>query len=526
MLIIEHINAQSLQSHLEEIEILINERHIDILCISETWLTSNVQNRFVSIPNFNIYRCDQGRGGGVCIYVREELKVTLVSTNLEKVMDIEEVWISVQCHKLPSFIVGCIYRHPHASVATFNHLLDVFRIICLRNKPVFILGDLNDNLLSPDNKLGKIIKNMKLSQLIDKPTRITPNSSTLLDVIITNKIDIVINSDVVPGTIADHDLITITINVSKPKRQPVTKTMRCLKNYNKNYFNNLLLDKTFVLNYIIHTDDVNAQVKIFTENFKECLDHCAPIVTKEIKRPYAPWINDDIKAVMKVRDNLQKSLKINRCNVALQKQYKIKKKQVKMLIQTGKNDYFRDKFNSCKGDMNTTWNIVRSIVPSNKRSSKQIKCDNVMNKAEEFNDFFASVGKKTYEKSQENIVNDGINNCEIYPLNCNNNSNPFRPQPVDIDTVILTIKQLKDTNSFGSDGIPFHFIKDSLPVIIFYITIIVNTSIVNGSFPNLWKHLHVISLFKGRDEEDVNNYRPIITTAHSYSLQNFIEYCR
>lgn len=325
MLIIEHINAQSLQSHLEEIEILINERHIDILCISETWLTSNVQNRFVSIPNFNIYRCDQGRGGGVCIYVREELKVTLVSTNLEKVMDIEEVWISVQCHKLPSFIVGCIYRHPHASVATFNHLLDVFRIICLRNKPVFILGDLNDNLLSPDNKLGKIIKNMKLSQLIDKPTRITPNSSTLLDVIITNKIDIVINSDVVPGTIADHDLITITINVSKPKRQPVTKTMRCLKNYNKNYFNNLLLDKTFVLNSIIHTDDVNAQVKIFTENFKECLDHCAPIVTKEIKRPYAPWINDDIKAVMKVRDNLQKSLKINRCNVALQKQYKIKR---------------------------------------------------------------------------------------------------------------------------------------------------------------------------------------------------------
>lgn len=67
---IEHINAQSLLGHFEEIELLIKERNIDILCISETWLHQEISSSFISIPNFHIYRCDAGRGGGVCIYVR------------------------------------------------------------------------------------------------------------------------------------------------------------------------------------------------------------------------------------------------------------------------------------------------------------------------------------------------------------------------------------------------------------------------------------------------------------------------
>ncbi len=36
---IEHLNAQSLQGNLEEIKQLMNERDVDILCVSETWLS-------------------------------------------------------------------------------------------------------------------------------------------------------------------------------------------------------------------------------------------------------------------------------------------------------------------------------------------------------------------------------------------------------------------------------------------------------------------------------------------------------
>ena len=57
---IEHINAQSVQGHIEEIKMLIEDRSIDILCISETWLLPLIEDKYVKVPNFNIFRYDVG----------------------------------------------------------------------------------------------------------------------------------------------------------------------------------------------------------------------------------------------------------------------------------------------------------------------------------------------------------------------------------------------------------------------------------------------------------------------------------
>ncbi len=101
------------------------------------------------------------------------------------------------------------------------------------------------------------------------------------------------------------------------------------------------------------------------------------------------------------------------------------------------------------------------------------------------------------EKTQETLsgeyvihFNDMTNTLDV--------DNNFRPQPVDTDTITLTIKGLKDTTSVGCDGIPLTFIKDSSFVIAFYLTCIVNTSIVTSIFPTTWKHTLVVSLFKNR----------------------------
>lgn len=64
--------------------------------------------------------------------------------------------------------------------------------------------DLNDDLITKGNKLRKTISMNKLHQL-DKLTRITSRSATLLDVIVTNKRDTVLHADVLPNVPADHD---------------------------------------------------------------------------------------------------------------------------------------------------------------------------------------------------------------------------------------------------------------------------------------------------------------------------------
>ena len=171
---------------------------MDILCISESWLLPELDSSFAEIYGYYLYRCDKGRGGGVCIYVRETLKVTvLTSQEIVRPLNIEDLWIVVQYKKFPSFIIGCVYRHPHATIDSFDYISDVFRNMCLKNKNLLILGDFNDDYLQTNSKIRKIIHTLHLNQLSDKPTHITHTSSTIIDLIITNNNNFIINSAVI-----------------------------------------------------------------------------------------------------------------------------------------------------------------------------------------------------------------------------------------------------------------------------------------------------------------------------------------
>lgn len=67
----------------------------------------------------------------------------------------------------------------------------------LKRKPLFILGDLNDDLNKSNAKLTGILNKNKLKQLVNKPTRITVTTSSILVVIITNSPDIILHTDVI-----------------------------------------------------------------------------------------------------------------------------------------------------------------------------------------------------------------------------------------------------------------------------------------------------------------------------------------
>ncbi len=148
------------------------------------------------------------------------------------------------------------------------------------------------------------------------------------------------------------------------------------------------------------------------------------------------------------------------------------------------------------------------IVPNKKSTNNNnLERENELERAEEFNDLFAGVGKHTFEKTQNdlndmNLNHDNTQGNETY-------QNLFRPEPVDVNAVILTMKHLKNTNSTGSHGIAIRYIHDRLPVVINYITTIINTSIVTRKLPSLWRHATVIPIFKNVGRNDVNNYRPV-----------------
>ena len=71
-------------------------------------------------------------------------------------------------------------------------------------------------------------------------------------------------SYVISCPIADHELITLIINVRKERTKPAYKTYCSLKNCTSENFCDILLEKTSMQNRIIGTGDVDVQASTVT----------------------------------------------------------------------------------------------------------------------------------------------------------------------------------------------------------------------------------------------------------------------
>ena len=91
---------------------------LDILCLTETWLTDEVRSETLFIPEFRkIYRCDrpsknyQTKHGGVLIAIRNNSKHQHVPIN----SNIEPVTLRLIDFENISFFICCVYCAPKDS---------------------------------------------------------------------------------------------------------------------------------------------------------------------------------------------------------------------------------------------------------------------------------------------------------------------------------------------------------------------------------------------------------------------------
>ena len=154
-----------------------------------------------------------------------------------------------------------------------------------------------------------------------------------------------------------------------------------------------------------------------------------------------------------------------------------------------------------------SWKLTKTLIPDSKSNLNEGKFVDVSNKVEEFNLYFANVGREAFNKTQTSARNcDNLNNELIVRRNI---GSLFRPTPVSVETIILIVRDLRETNAVGIDDISLRFMRDSLPVMAVYYTVIINTSIVTGKYPTLWKHHLIAPAFKSGDFDQVGNFRPI-----------------
>ena len=151
----------------------------------------------------------QSRGGGVGLLVSEMYDIKFRTDLFFSSVNYESLFIEIVQQKQKNLLVGIIYRKLQSNLREFTEEFDK----CLEkmnreNKRIYIMGHFNVNIIRHTNNavsnfLSVIYANYLLP-LIDKPTRITSTTSSLIDNIFTNHLDFDVSSGLFYNDISDH----------------------------------------------------------------------------------------------------------------------------------------------------------------------------------------------------------------------------------------------------------------------------------------------------------------------------------
>ena len=128
---------------------------------------------------------------------------------------------------------------------------------------------------------------------ITKPTRITENSATLIDNILTNNYDVA--SDILVTDTSDHFLIVVSTSSNVRKKETKSDEGKC---YKRNYTNanvNHLKESISSIKWveILHGDSVDEDYNKVVSTITDLIDKCIPLrkCNRSTKKdPMSPWI--------------------------------------------------------------------------------------------------------------------------------------------------------------------------------------------------------------------------------------------
>ena len=157
---------------------------------------------------------------------------------------IESLWVEISkgINNEPLLICS-MYRPPSASHKYFDKMVENIELASSTNMQMIILGDLNFNYQIDESLSSNpihLVENLfQMSQIIEEPTRKTPTTSTLLDVILTSVPDRHTKTKVIKTAFSDHYSLFTTIYTGQRRQRNELHNLvkfRDYKNFNEEAF--------------------------------------------------------------------------------------------------------------------------------------------------------------------------------------------------------------------------------------------------------------------------------------------------
>ena len=121
-----------------------------VICLTESWLSQDTDFDF-NIDGYNqVNSYRNSRGGGIKVFYRDNYFIKILNdlTYVNNLMEVITFWLIDGSQR---FLFSCIYRPPSSNANDFNASFSQYLSNLPLNSRIFILGDININLLNPYN---------------------------------------------------------------------------------------------------------------------------------------------------------------------------------------------------------------------------------------------------------------------------------------------------------------------------------------------------------------------------------------
>ena len=511
-----HLNIRSIPKNLTNMLCYLENIKLDfdIIGISENWL-DDYNNDLYCIEGYeHINNVSKNRiGGGVSLFIASHI-------NYKKLPNYSIIDEHMECMFIEVSIdgsncnVGIVYRPPNSDVNAFtsslNNLIEKIRI---NDRPSWIMGDFNIDLLKTDtHKPTSDFINMmfanSLIPLINRPTRVTDKTATLIDNIFSNNhnVDKTILQGNLTIEISDHYAQFHIMEIAKSITKDEYILTRIKNESNmKKYFN---LIETFDWNKVEQLSDCNKAYECFSESLKNIYNDSFPVI--KVKKRYInrlPWLTEGVKKSIKYKNKLyRRQLKFQ--TSYNRKMYTTYNNKLKSIIKKLEKEYYQNNLKKYEHNIKKTWIIIKEVLNKHKTSkiNDTFKHKNMITTdkdtiANGFNDYFVNVGITL----AESIPQSGQDYRTYLPPS--NDATIFL-QEATPDEIIRIISKL-NSNTPGHDEICLKDIQPVIDILINPLTHITNLSLLQGVFPEELKKAKIIPLYKANDPMLFSNYRPI-----------------
>ena len=212
-------------------------------------------------------------------------------------------------------------------------------------------------------------------------------------------------------------------------------------------------------------DNVEDSLDTFNLLFNEVLDNHAPIRNIKVRNRPCPFMTEEIRSLMKIRDKWRKLAR--KTNDPLHwSGYKTRKREVKRELRLAEREFVADQIKNNPNNARWLWKTIRSCIPNKSACRRSFTKDDIL-VANEFNTFFSSIGQTTIEKVK--LLADECKYDQtksVFTPRIYAESEQFVLQTVESKQVHDIINSMPTNKSPGIDKISMRVIKDSLPAIL------------------------------------------------------------